>query len=229
MTGVIIQARMGSERLPGKVMLPIGGRPMLGHVVERVLAIPRIERIVIAATQSPRDAHIQRWAWTQGIAVYRGRGIPHRDVLTRFYRCARQFGIDPIVRITSDCPLLDPGIAARVIEMFRSNPGVAYVSNVHPRTFPDGLDVEVFSAAALKKAYFASSTPEEREHVTPYIWQHPDEFKCMNLENDTDLSAVRWTVDTALDLEMVRGLMRQIPAGVYSMQAIPRRKRWAIV
>jgi spore coat polysaccharide biosynthesis protein SpsF len=200
----VVQVRLGSSRLPGKALAEVAGRPMLAHVVARARAIPGLDEIVIATTDQPRDEPVVRFAVAAGLPWVRGS---EDDVLDRFQAAVRAHPADAIVRITPDCPLLDPAVSARVVAEFVAHGGrVGYVSNVHPPTYPDGLDTEVFSREALEAAWREARHPADREHVTPYIWDRPERFGLVNVRHAEDLSALRWTVDTAGDLEFVRAV-----------------------
>ena len=198
----IIQARIGSTRLPDKVSADIAGQPMLAHVVNRTRRAKALDAVVVATTTQPADDAIVRVCQKRGWPYFRGS---EEDVLDRYYQAASAFLADVIVRITSDCPLIEPEIIDKVVDEFRHySPAVDYVSNILTRTFPQGLDVEVMSFDALKKAWQEDDNPAWREHVTPYIWRHPEKFKIRNIANDMDYSYMRWTVDTIEDLTFVR-------------------------
>lgn len=198
----VIQARLGSTRLPGKALADLAGRPMLAHVAERAAAIPRITSVVLATTVSPADDQMEVFARAAGLRCVRGS---EENVLDRFCLAARETGAEAVVRITADCPLLDPAVSGRVLaEYVARRPGVDYVSNVHPPTYPDGLDTEVFSVEALETAAREARLPSEREHVTPFLWGHPERFRLANVGHTENLSDHRWTVDTEADLEFVR-------------------------
>jgi len=208
MIAVIIQARMSSTRFPGKTLVDIAGEPMLGHVVGRAKLITGVNEVIIATTQNPADAAILHFAERNGLRVHRGS---ENDVLDRFYETAKRFGVSVIVRVTPDCPLLDPKISGLVLDTFFRADGVLdYVSNTEPRTFPDGLDTEVFSFSALERAWREAKLPSEREHVTPYIWKNPDKFRIDHLSHNRDLSAMRWTVDEPPDLDFVRAIYARL-------------------
>ena len=208
----IIQARLGSTRLPGKALADIAGRPMLAHVAERAAAIPGIAGVVVATTVSPADDPLVAFARRAGLACIRGS---EADVLDRFCLTTRDTKAEAVVRITADCPFLDPTVSGRVLSDYAARyPSVDYVSNVHPPTYPDGLDTEVFSVEALETAGREARLPSEREHVTPYLWSHPERFRLANVEHTEDLSAHRWTVDTEADLAFVRAVFEALgPAG----------------
>lgn len=198
----IIQARLGSSRLPGKTLAEIGGRPMLAHVLERVAAVPGVDDVVVATTVNPLDDHLVTFVKGLDLACVRGS---EDDVLDRFHTALARHPADVIVRVTPDCPLLDPAVTGLVLaEYLRREGRVDYVSNVHPPTYPDGLDTEVFSRAALETAWREAHLASDREHVTTYVWRQPNRFRLANVGHSEDLSALRWTVDTAADLEFVR-------------------------
>jgi len=198
----IIQARMGSTRLPGKVMMDLAGQLMLVRVVNRVRRASRLDEVVVATTTNPNDDSIVDLCQERGWQFFRGN---QEDVLDRYYHAASAFRADVVIRITSDCPLIEPEIVDRVVNEFLSHyPQVEYVSNNLQRTFPLGLDVEVMSFGALERAWQEDSNPSWREHVTPYLRRHPKKFRTRNVDNDIDYSYMRWTVDTIEDLTFVR-------------------------
>lgn len=199
-TVAIIQARMRSTRLPGKVLKDLMGKPMLAHVIERATAIPGVSKVVVATSSDPDDGPIVDLAKELGIGAFTGS---HDDVLDRYYQAARTFGADVIMRLTADCPMLDPSVCGSVLARYACG-DVDYVSNVHPASFPDGLDTEVFSFTAVEQAWREATLRSEREHVTPYIWNHPTKFRLGNVANGVDLSQHRWTVDEPRDLDLVR-------------------------
>lgn len=198
----IIQARMGSTRLPGKVLEDLASQPMLAHVVNRTRRAKSLDAVAVATTTQPADNVIVHLCQTQNWPYFRGS---EEDVLDRYYQAALAFKADVIVRITSDCPLIEPEIIDRVVnEFLYYYPEVEYVSNTLTHSFPRGLDVEVMSFDALKKAWQEDRNSAWREHVTPYIWRHPEKFKIRNIANDTDYSYMRWTIDAIEDLTFVR-------------------------
>lgn len=204
----IIQARLGSSRLPGKTLMEIAGRPMLAHVIQRASAIPGAEGVVLATTVNPGDDRLVEFAREAGLPCVRGS---EDDVLDRFRVALTEHRAEVVIRVTPDCPLLDPDVAGLVVaEYLRREGSVDYVSNVHPPTYPDGLDTEVFSRQALERAWREARRPSDREHVTPYIWRHPERFRLANVSHAQDLSAFRWTVDTAADLEFVRTVFQHL-------------------
>lgn len=199
-TAAVIQARTGSTRLSGKVMLEISGKPVLWHVINRVSKSQLIDALVVATTTSREDDKIEEFCNQISIPIFRGS---EDDVLDRYYQCTRKFNVENIVRITADCPLHDPSVIDLVIKKYRTG-YYDYVSNIDPPTYPDGVDVEVFSSDALEKAWRNASLVSEREHVTPYIKKHKDLFKIGNVENKEDLSSYRWTLDQAEDFEFIQ-------------------------
>ena len=198
----IIQARMGSTRLPGKVMLPIGHLSMLARVIRRVKRSLYIDEVVVATSDSSNDDRVAEEAKLHDAQVYRGS---ENDVLDRYYKAAKQFGATNVIRITADCPLIDPGVIDQVMTTFLERKP-DYASNCIDRTFPRGLDTEVMTMDALEKAWTESKFTYQRAHVTPYIYKHPDEFKLESVTAGADNSMYRWTVDTQDDLQLVRTL-----------------------
>ena len=198
----IIQARMGSTRLPSKVLEDLAGQPMLARVLNRTRRAKTLDAVVVATTIRSGDDAVVHLCQKEGWRYFRGS---EEDVLDRYYRAALVFKADAVVRITSDCPLIEPEIIDRVVNEFLScYPEMDYVSNTIVHTFPRGLDVEVVSFYALKKAWQEDDEPASREHVTPYIWRNPNKFKIRNVANEIDYSYMRWTVDTVEDLTFVR-------------------------
>jgi len=226
MIAAIVQARIGSSRLPGKTLMDLAGRPLLGHLVDRARRIPGLEAVVIATTDRPDDRAILDFAAAEGLPVYAGS---EDDVLDRFQQATRRFDVSVVVRVTPDCPLLDPAVAGLVLRRFLDAGGeLDYACNTQPPTFPDGQDTEVFSAAALARAWREARLPSEREHVTPYIWKHPDRFRLANVRHAEDLSALRWTVDEPADLAFVRAVYARLggqgPFGMDDVLALLHRE-----
>lgn len=197
----IIQARMGSTRLPGKVLADICGKPLLKRLIERVRATPGISRVVVATTTESADDVLADWCSAQAVAVYRGSVD---DVLDRFWQCAQQHPAEFIVRVTADDPLKDPEVIAQALALCASSPEVDYASNTLHPTYPEGLDIEVVRFRTLKRAAREAKLPSEREHVMPYVWKNPDRFVLRGFTMQPDLSHWRWTVDKPADLELVR-------------------------
>lgn len=198
---LIMQARMGAARLPGKPLKTVMGKPLLAYQLERLQRATTIDQIVVATTTNPQDHQIVDFCRVFPVACFRGS---EHDVLDRYYQAAKHFDADVVVRVTADCPLIDPVVLDQVIGLYFNHiPPYDYVSNSLERTYPRGLDAEVFSFKALEKAAKEAIDPEEREHVTPYFYRHPEKFSLGCLKNDIDESHHRWTVDTAEDLELV--------------------------
>lgn len=216
----IIQARMGSTRLPGKVMKQLGDRSVLGHVIARVKAIPSIRQVVVATTVLPEDAVIAEEARRHGVRVYRGSV---RHVLSRYYEAATEAKAGVVVRFTSDCPLLDPAVSERVIRTFLDG-DYDYV-RLGLETHPRGLDTEVFTYEALKRAYEEAEKEYEFEHVTPYMLEHPDRFKLGVVQQDEDDSGYRLTLDTPEDWQLIENLYGVLYKGEGRMFSWPDAKR----
>jgi len=205
---VIIQARMNSTRLPGKVLKNIAEKPMLAHVIERLKDARLVDEIVIATTTKDEDRTILKFANESRVKSFVGS---EEDVLDRYYQAAKRCEADVIVRITSDCPLIDPGVVDKIIAFYLKHRGtVAYVSSFLKRSYPQGLDTEVFAFKVLKRTWQEAKEPHQREHVTPYIYEHPEIFCLANVENNEDLSYMRWTVDEERDLEFVREVYKRL-------------------
>ena len=199
----IIQARMGSTRLPQKVTKNLAGEPVLVRGVNRVKRAKTIDEVIVATTVKPQDDVLVSLCAQYGWPCYRGS---EDDVLDRYYQAACAHRAKVVVRITSDCPLIEPEIIDLVVQTYLDGqPGLDYVSNtLPPRTFPRGLDTEVMSFAALERAWQQDKDPAWREHVTPYIYRTPDQFNVRSVTSPRDYSDMRWTVDTPEDLEFVR-------------------------
>jgi spore coat polysaccharide biosynthesis protein SpsF len=202
----VIQARMSSSRLPGKVLMPLAGRPLLAFMVDRVRRAQHIDSIVVATSTDPSDDPLAELLDTIGIACWRGS---LENVLTRFYDAASDQKADIVLRLTGDCPLIEPQLIDACVEMLASQ-NLDYVSNVEPPRYPDGLDVEAMTMNALSLAEKEATLGSEREHVTIFIRNHPERFPRASLESAIDLSALRWTVDYADDLDMVRTMVNAI-------------------
>ena len=207
MIGCIIQTRMRSTRLPGKVLLSIDGKnSVLDYVLNQIQNCKTIQNIVIATTTNKEDSKIVEFAEKNNINYFRGKS---KDVLDRYYQCAKKFSFDKIVRITSDCPLIDPNVIDQVVEKF-DNGNFDYVSNTLKRTFPIGLDVEIFSFKALEIAWNHANLPSEREHVTPYLKKNQNQFNQFNVEYLRDVSDIRITLDREEDLELIKLIVSKI-------------------
>lgn len=202
----ILQARVSSSRLPGKVLKPVLGVAMLARQIERVRRAERIEQLVVATSVDAADDAIAALGADLGVPCHRG---PLDDVLTRFILAARPYAPTHIVRLTGDCPLADPALIDQVITHHLAT-AADYTSNTLPPTYPDGLDVEVVRMAALEVAAAEATRPAEREHVTLFIHQRPERFRLAAVRGDTDLSHLRWTVDEPADFELVTAIYRAL-------------------
>lgn len=198
MIGAIIQARMGSTRLPGKVFKPLAEKPLLWHVVNRLRPSTHLQKIIVATTTSPQNAEIARWCQQSEIDFFRGS---EDNVLNRFYEAATAFNLDTVVRITADDPFKDYQVMDAVIDLFQKE-NLDFAYNNKPPTFPEGLDIEVFTYKALAKAEKMSTDPFEREHMTQYFFRNSSQFKQKNYSNNKDLSHLRWTIDNIDDYNM---------------------------
>jgi spore coat polysaccharide biosynthesis protein SpsF len=175
----VMQARTGSTRLPNKVLRPLAGEPLLARMIERARAARLVGTIVVATTTDPADDPIVALCATKGIACYRGDAA---DLLDRHYRAGVLYGASTVIKIPSDCPLIDPRVIDRVIGYYLERPGAYdYVSNLHPATYPDGNDVEIMTMAALETAWRETTRPLEREHTTPFFWENPSRFRVGNV------------------------------------------------
>jgi spore coat polysaccharide biosynthesis protein SpsF len=198
----ILQARMGSTRLPAKIFAEIIGQPMIGLIVSRLRLARLVDEFVIATTCLPEDQRIEDYAKTNGIACTRGS---KDDLLDRYYQAAATFQADVVVRLTSDNPLLDAEFLDWTTSHFLSErPAYDYVDTVHSKTFPLGMSVEVVEIHALETAWKEDKNAAWREHCTPFIYRHPERFRLWHLRSQDDYSSMRWTVDTPEDLAFVR-------------------------
>jgi spore coat polysaccharide biosynthesis protein SpsF (cytidylyltransferase family) len=207
-TVAVIQARMGSTRFPGKVLADLCGRPVLAHVIDRVSRAGCVDDVVVATTTDPSDDAVAALADELGANVNRG---PVDDVLTRYLGAARDHAADVVVRVTADCPLLDPAILDAVVSA-RAEVDAEYASNVMPPTYPEGYDVEAVTLECLERLDVEALSDWEREHVTVRIREHPEDFRTVNVSNDRDLSAIRLTVDVARDLDRVASILAALPS-----------------
>lgn len=196
----ILQARVSSRRLPGKVLAEVAGQPLLGLQLERLGRATRLDALVLATSDHPDDDPLEALAARAGVACFRG-SLP--DVLDRVWRAAEAHDADHVVRLTGDCPLADPAMVDAVVDRHLAE-GHDYTSNALERTYPDGLDVEVVTSAALRAAWREATLPSEREHVTAFVWNRPERFRLGSVRGAEDLSHLRWVVDQAEDLEFVR-------------------------
>ncbi len=229
-TLAIIQARMNSSRLPGKVLLDIAGKPMLEHVVERTRLAKSVDEVRVATTSDPSDDAVEAFCRSRGYACYRGSAY---DVLDRYYQAAggasAGSSVDLIVRITADCPVIDPQVIDRTVCLFLGlpyQPGGSraggsrtydFAANRLPppwgRTYPIGLDTEVTTFANLETAWKEASLPHQREHVMPFFYEQPERFRILLVNYEVDYGKLRWTVDTPEDLQLLRQIFAYLAAG----------------
>lgn len=198
----IIQARCGSTRFPNKVFALIDGKPLLWHVVNRLKYATKIDDIIVATTVSEKDDMIEEWCKENNVHCFRGS---EENVLNRYYSASEAFPSDYVVRITADDPFKEPKVIDAVITKLIEE-GYDHVTNNLPPSFPEGLDCEAFKKSALDRSEKEAETAFEREHVTQYIYHHPEIFKIGNVSNGENLSYLRWTVDKDVDFEMVKAV-----------------------
>ena len=207
----VIQARLTSTRLPGKVLLPILDKPLLVRMVERVQSAKLIDRIVVATSTNEDDDKIEQLCVENNLTCFRGNLT---DLLDRHYQAGKKFSADAVVKIPSDCPLIDPVIVDTVIKYYIDNfDKFDYVSNLHPATFPDGNDVEIMSFTALEKAWGEAAKQLEREHTTPYFWENPDKFRIGNVTWETGFdysTKQRWTIDYEEDYQFIKKVYEEL-------------------
>jgi len=212
---IVIQARMGSTRLPGKVMKPLLKKPVLWHIVTRAMEADQAAGVVVATTIKREDDIIERFCKNNKITLFRGS---ETDVLDRFFRCATSLQLSDVVRITADCPLHDPTVINRVIGGYLQN-GYDYVSNTIKYTYPDGLDVEVFSFDALAQAWRYARHPSEREHVTPYLRSNK-RFKIKNIIAPKNYPDYRLTLDTFSDYQFIKRIYEALGRDRFSLDEV---------
>lgn len=216
----IIQARMGATRLPGKVLLPLGRGTALSEELSRVKRAKRIDKIVVATTTSSADDKLAEYLKESGYEYFRGS---ETDVLDRYWQTAKNAGIkssDAIVRLTADCPLIDPAVIDEVVSTYLRG-GYDFVSNsLEPYSYPDGMDCEVFSFQDLERAAREATLPSHREHVTFYFWQNPDKFKIYYRKYEKDLSKYRLTLDTPEDYELIKSVYEHFIDKDFDMQEV---------
>ncbi|MDD5618330.1 MAG: NTP transferase domain-containing protein, partial [Candidatus Omnitrophica bacterium] len=205
--GIILQARMSSTRLPGKVILSLEGKPVLQHIIERLKNCKNVDEIILATTTKDIDTELVNIAERANVKVFRGS---EEGVLSRYFYAALNNNLDVIVRITSDCPFIDPDIIDDMVAIYKENTGIDYLSNTIKRTFPRGLDVEIFNLYSLISAFKFSAKFYEREHVTPYIYEHPLKFYLEQYSSLEDNSQYRLTLDTQEDLILIRKIYSRI-------------------
>jgi spore coat polysaccharide biosynthesis protein SpsF len=204
MLAAIIQARMTSSRLPGKVLKPIGGRPVLAYMIERLRSVSRIAAAIVATTTNREDDPIVSFCKSEGVACFRGS---EEDVLERFYQTAQHYRVDDILRLTADCPLIDPAAIDLAID--------AYTQGGHDfvylgLSFAEGICLDLFSFRALERAYHNARTTPQREHVTPYFHDHLELFRILGLENTTDDSKYRFVLDEPEDFEVIEAIVTEL-------------------
>ncbi len=201
---------MGSRRLSGKVLALLGGSPVLWHVITRVAHARTVDQVVVATSDEPGDDSLAGWCAVEGVTCVRG---PETDVLARYALAAEATCADLIVRVTADCPLLSPAVLDLVVDA-RSASGADYASNTLERGFPHGLDVECLTRAALAAAAAEALDPEEREHVTPFVYNRPDRFLLASVVIPDDWAWLRWTLDTPVDLQVLESFIAAVPSAL---------------
>lgn len=220
-TVAIIQARAGSSRLPGKVLADLGGIPILAWVVRAARAASLVDRVVIATSTEPADDVVHEAAEKWGVSVVRG---PEDDVLTRFLLAMRTYPSDLIVRLTADCPLLDPSLIDACVSLASGPPYPDYVSTTLVRSLPRGLDVEVVRSEVLR-ALDAEARGHDRVHVTSFVYSHPDRFSCLGVSTLLDGAGLRATVDTSDDLAAVRAVVAELGSDAPTAKEVVRLMR----
>jgi len=199
---------MTSTRLPGKVLKTVLGKPLLEYQIERLKRVSLADEIVIATTTNDTDAPVVELCDRLGIKCYRG---PEEDVLARFHGAAHAHEADAVIRITADCPIVDPLVVDKVVQFFRDYQETCdYASNSLVRSYPRGMDTEVFSVRALDEAFFEAVAKNDREHVTPFIYNHPERYRLTSLVSPEDRSSHRWTVDTQEDFDLIKLIIESL-------------------
>ncbi len=224
-SGIVIQARYSSRRLPGKVLRPLLGKPLLGWLIERMQAVPGPECVVLATGDGAEDDAVAAFARSAGAAVHRG---PLDNVLARYVGAAGAFSLDVVVRVSGDSPLLDPALVSEALRA--CGEGVDLASNVVERSFPRGQSVEAIAAAALRRIDALPLQAAEREHVTPYFYAHPGEFRIRGFRSPSPAADVRLCVDTAEDfavMERIAGAMTR-PQRQYGVEELVRMYKTAV-
>ena len=216
----IIQARMASSRLPGKVLADLGGQPVLEWIIRRASRARQIDQVIVATTTAAEDDEVAAFCDAKSYACFRGS---MQDVLERYYQAAKQAQADVIVRLTGDCPLIDPQMLDSNIETFlQADPALDFASNRLPteRTIPIGLDAEVCIFAALETAWKEAKQPHQREHVMPFFYENPERFRILHIQNEPDLGHYRWTLDTPADLTLLREVVATFQDDSFGWQEV---------
>ncbi|MCE5295416.1 MAG: glycosyltransferase family protein [Chlamydiales bacterium] len=204
-TMIVVQARLGSTRLPGKIFKEVNNKTLLAYQIERLRRVKGVEGICVATTTLSQDDAILDWCNLEGLHCIRGSVD---DVLSRYKAAADAFGLEAIIRITSDCPLLDTDLIEKGLQCFSEHyETLDYLSICHERTYPLGMDFEIFRTSALEKAFFEATSAIDKEHVTPYIWKQPEVFRLANLQQTKNESQYRLTVDTEEDFVLIKHIL----------------------
>lgn len=207
-TVIIVQARMTSTRLPGKILKQVLGKPLIEYQIERLQRVKLVDEIVIATTTNQTDEPIVELCNRLSVPYFRGS---EQDVLERYYQATTAHQADVVVRVTSDCPLIDPEVIDKVIDYYLQNQShYDYVSNSLQRTYPRGMDTEVFSGSVLQQAFWEATAQPDREHVTPFIYRQPDRYRLGHVTYSKDCSHHRWTVDTPEDFDLIQKMLKAI-------------------
>ena len=205
----ILQARLSSNRLPQKVLMDLNGKPMLHHIVTRLRMCKEIDQIVVATSTDRSDDALAKWCRENQIDCFRGS---LNNVLNRYFECAKKYSADTIIRITCDDPLKDSPLISRMIQEFAAQ-RPSLLTNNNPPSFPEGLDIEIFDFKSIEQANSNAETEFEKEHVTQHFYKNQNRFKILNLENDRNLSGLRFTVDTQSDLDFAREVYKSLDKG----------------
>lgn len=220
---LLVQARTGSTRLPGKVLKEVAGRPVLAWMLDRLKAVNNVDTLAVITSTLPQDDAIEELCRREGVLCFRGS---ETDLLDRHYQAGLHYQADAVIKVPSDCPLIDPKVVEKVVSVYRCNE-FDYVSNLHPASWPDGMDVEVVSMEALEQAWKEADKPFQREHCTPFIWDQPQRFALCNVwyETGEDLSkTVRLTLDYPEDLKLIEALLNRLMVSFggidYSVQTL---------
>lgn len=203
----VVQVRMGSTRLKKKALKTIFGKPVLALLINRMQYAKELDKIVIATTKNDEDKVILAFAKEEGLEAYAGSEL---DIVDRMYQTAKKFGADAIVRITGDCPLVDPKLVDEIVGIFREDPSLDYISNIYPPTYPDGLDVELITFKTLEYLWHNVKDEFLREWMAGFIIKNPDKFNIFNKENKEDLSLLRWTLDYEEDFIFLSKVFQEL-------------------